>query len=203
MRLFWKLFSRFFVVPWFRLGLGPFFGNPVTGYVMVLRTTGRNSGRVRDTPTVYAMAGGSVYCLAGYGRSTDWFQNAIAARDVSLVLPGGAISGQVEEVEDAAERLTAIRQIFRNSGLMGFTEGFNPFLASDETIRSKTADMPVLRIRPTGIAGGASDPGGRAWIWVPILVGAAVVVVAVGRLPLSSLAASRRSAYGSWKVPKN
>lgn len=166
MRRFWKLVSKFFVVPVFRAGLGPLLGNPVSGYVMVLCTTGRKTGRVRYTPVVYAIADGGVLCLAGYGRGTDWYWNAIAAGNVKLLLPGRTVAGRVVEVRDAAERLAAVRQIFRNAGLMGFSEGFNPYRSSDETVAAKSADMPVLRIGVPAIAPREADPGGRAWIWL-------------------------------------
>ena len=39
-RLF-RVLNRFFMVPMFRLGLGPFMGNPLSGYIMVIRTVGR------------------------------------------------------------------------------------------------------------------------------------------------------------------
>jgi hypothetical protein len=175
-RRFFRLLNKFFIVPVFRLGLGPLFGNPVTGYVMVLRTVGSKTGRTRYAPVTYAIADGSVYCLAGWGRDTGWYRNAMTTPDIGVLLPGGAIAGHVEEVEDPDERLIVTRQIFKNAGLMGFTEGFDPFRASDDTIRSKTIDMPVVRIRPTGIAAGVSDPGGWAWVWGPILT---LVVVAV------------------------
>ena len=182
MRRFLKLLNRFLVVPVFRLGLGRFFGNPVTGYYMVVRTVGRKTGRARYAPVTYAIADGSVYCLAGYGRTANWYRNAMASPDVNLILAGRTIAGHVEEVEDAVERLGVTRQIFTNAGLMGFTEGFNPFRASDDTIRARTAEMPVLRIRATGnaITGGAFDPGGRAWLWVPIsAIGLAIVLARI------------------------
>jgi len=167
LRRFWRLVSDLFFVPAFRAGLGPLLVNPVSGYVMVVRTVGRKTGRTRYAPVTYAIANGSVYCLAGFGSSTHWYRNAMAAPDVALLLPGRVVAGHVEEVEDAAERLSAIRQVFKSAGLMGFTEGFNPFRASDETIALKTSHMPVLRIRAAGLAAGASDPGGWAWaVWL-------------------------------------
>lgn len=39
-RIFWFL-NKFFMVPMFRLGFGPFFGNPLSGYIMVLKAIGR------------------------------------------------------------------------------------------------------------------------------------------------------------------
>jgi deazaflavin-dependent oxidoreductase (nitroreductase family) len=174
-----KLLNRFFIVPAFRLGLGPAVGNPITGYYMVVRTVGRKTGRARYAPVTYAIIDGCVYCLAGYGRTAAWYLNAMAARDVQILLPGRTIDGQVEEVEDEIERLAVTRQIFRNAGLMGYTEGFDPFRAGDETVRAKTAAMPVLRIRQpeVAIAGSAFDPGGWVWLWWPLVL---VAVVAIG-----------------------
>jgi deazaflavin-dependent oxidoreductase (nitroreductase family) len=180
-RFFWVL-NRVFMVPMFRLGFGPIFGNPLSGYVMVIRTAGRKTGRARYTPVTYTIADGSVYCLAGFGRISDWYRNIQAAPQIALILPGGAVSGRVEEVDDAAERLSITRQIFKNAGFIGFLEGFNPFRASDEVILAKTAEMPVLRIRPDGLANGPCDPGGWAWVWGPVLtvlaIAAAVLVLA-------------------------
>jgi len=44
-RIFWFL-NKFFMVPMFRLGFGPFFGNPLNGYIMVLKPVGRKTGKV-------------------------------------------------------------------------------------------------------------------------------------------------------------
>ena len=69
MRFFFKILNTLFMVPMFRLGLGPFFGNPITGYIMVLKVIGRKTGKVRYVPVNYAIRNGSVYCLAGFGRA--------------------------------------------------------------------------------------------------------------------------------------
>jgi deazaflavin-dependent oxidoreductase (nitroreductase family) len=166
-RLFWFL-NRFFMVPMFRLGLGPFFGNPLWGYIMVLKTIGRKTGRVRYAPVNYAIRNGCVYCLAGWGRISDWYLNLQAAPDISVILPGGAIAGHVEEVQDAGERAAVIRQILKNGGFAGFFGGFNPYRVSEQLLQEKTAGLPLLRVRPMGVGSGASDPGGWAWVWTPL-----------------------------------
>ncbi len=173
---FFRILNRYFMVPVFRSGLGPLFGNPLSGYIMVIRTVGRKTGRTRYVPVNYAIANGSVYCLAGFGRASDWYRNIMAAPNVGLILPGGAVAGHAEEVEEPDERLDVTRQIMKNAGFMGFAEGFNPFTVSDEALREKTANMPVLRIRPVGLAAGASDPGGYAWVWAVVLTALSVVL---------------------------
>lgn len=177
-RFFWFL-NKVFMVPMFRLGFGPFFGSPVSGYVMVLRTIGRKTGRVRYVPVNYAIHNGCVYCLVGFGRTSPWFLNLLATPDIDVILPGRAIAGHVEEVDDAAERATVLRQVLKNAGFATVFEGLNPYRASDEALEAKTAEQPLLRIRPTGIANGASDPGGWAWVWGPICTILLVAVIVV------------------------
>jgi hypothetical protein len=82
------------------------------------------------------------------------------------MLPSGPIFGRVEEVTSPDERRLVIRQILQNAGFAGFFEGYNPFTITDDELMQKSADLPVLRIRPLGLGSGASDPAGWAWIWL-------------------------------------
>ena len=59
-RLF-RVLNRFFMVPMFRLGLGPFMGNPLSGYIMVIRTVGRKSGKIRYAPVNYVIHKGDIW----------------------------------------------------------------------------------------------------------------------------------------------
>lgn len=162
-RFFWFL-NRLFMVPAFRLGLGPFMGNPLTGYIMVLRTTGWKSGKERFTPVNYAILDGSIYCLAGFGKGAHWYRNMQAKNGIQIVLPGSSVAGVAEDVDDPEESVRAARQVLKNGGFAGFLLGFNPFTAPDAVVREKIRGLPLVRIRPTGIGSGAGDPGG--WLWV-------------------------------------
>ncbi|MBI2942058.1 MAG: nitroreductase family deazaflavin-dependent oxidoreductase [Chloroflexi bacterium] len=170
MRSIFGLINRFLMVPMFRLGLGPFIGNPFTGYIMVLKARGWKTGRVRHTPLNYAIVDGQVYCLAGFGRAAHWYRNLRADPHVEILLPSGPLSGVVEEVADPDESARAVRQILKNGGFAGFFLGFNPFTAPDEVLRERTRGLPVLRIRPTGVGSGAGDPGGWLWIVVALVL---------------------------------
>ncbi len=164
-------FSRWFAGPLLRAGVWPLMNNPLTGYVFLLRTRGRKSGLLRDAPLDYAILDGRVYCIAGFGGHTQWLRNVRADPRVEAVLPGGAISGRAEEVDDADEWVRGFRAVLCAGGLAGYLLGFDPRSASDDTIRRRAAGIPLVRITPTGVAPGPFDPGGRGWIPVHLVAG--------------------------------
>jgi deazaflavin-dependent oxidoreductase (nitroreductase family) len=149
---------------------------PLTGYLMILRTRGRKSGEMRDAPLGYTIVGDHVYCIAGFGRPTHWFQNVLADPHVEVILPSRAFSGVAEEVTDREERRRALVSLLRSLGLVAGMMGMgNPWRDSPEEIDRKCEGMPLVRVRATGIAAGPEDPGGRYWI-VPIAAGAVLAV---------------------------
>lgn len=168
-RIFWYL-NTFFMVPMFRLGFGPFFGNPFSGYIMVMKVIGRKTGKVRLTPVNYAIYKGDVYCISGGRKTSDWYKNLIATPDIDLILPMGSIFAHMEEAADPKQKLIISRQILKNAGFAGFFEGYNPFTISDAALTQKIEDLPLLRFHPLGLGNGPSDAGGWAWISTFILM---------------------------------
>jgi len=167
-RIFWFI-NKFFMVPVFRFGFGPFFGNPLTGYIMVMRVIGRKTGKVRFTPVNYAIHKGNIYCLSGGRRESDWFRNLLANPEIELIMPGGCFYTRMEEVIAVDDRLFIARQILKNAGFAGFFEGYNPFTITDEELAGKISDVPILHFRPLGLGSGASDAGGWTWIWILVV----------------------------------
>src|SRR5512133_1569382 len=156
------------MVPIFRTVLGIFFGNPIWGYMMVLKTIGRRSGKFRYSPVNYAILNGNIYCVAGWGHIADWYQNLISTPNIDVILPGGAFAGVAEEVTNSPEHIIAMRMVLKAGGFAGFLFGFNPYTVSDEYLRAETKDIPVICIRPKGIGVGAGDYGG--WLWLLIAI---------------------------------
>lgn len=179
-RVFWFM-NRFFMVPAFRLGLAWLICNPVSGYIMVIKNIGRKSGKLYYTPTNYAIRNGQVFCLAGFGRKAHWYLNLKANPQVELLLPGRAISGRVEEVSDPEEALAVIKQVFRNAGIAGFFEGYNPYNAPDDRFRETLSHAPVLRIVPDGIGSGPLDAGGWHWVTGALLTLAVILALVLWR----------------------
>ncbi len=167
LRTLFRWINQFFMVPMFRLGLGSLIGNPLTGYMMVLKTVGNKTGKVRYAPVNYALLDGSIYCLAGWGQVAHWYRNLRARPQVEVLLPGRALFGVAEDVTDPDEAARAAHHVLRNAGFAGFFLGFNPRTATDELVRARLQGLPVIRIRAVGLAAGASDPGG--WVWLAVL----------------------------------
>lgn len=167
-RMFWYL-NKYFMVPMFRLGFGALVGNPVTGYIMVLKTIGRKSRKRYFTPVNYAIHNGQIYCVSGGRRTSDWFRNLLAHPEIEMILPGGAIFARAEEVDDAEVKRRVSRQILKNAGFAGFFEGFNPYTISDEAFQDKIRALPVLRFQALGLGNSAFDPAGWAWIWAFVI----------------------------------
>lgn len=175
LRRIFRFINRYFMVPMFRLGLGAFIGNPVTGYIMVLKTRGRKSGLPRYAPVNYAILNGGVYCLAGWGRASDWYRNLVANPQIELILPGGTFTGRAETVADVDEKRIAMRQVLKNGGFAGYLEGFNPYAITEEELAAKAAEAVLVRVQLNGLGSGAADPGG--WLWMLVWGGSLLALL--------------------------
>ena len=177
LRALFRLLNKYFMVPIFRLGLGPFTGSPFSGYIMVLKTTGHKSGLERYAPVNYAIHDGNVYCLSGFGKIAHWYKNLTAIPEIEMIMPSGTFSGNAITVTDADKKLNMMRQILKNSGFAALLAGYNPFTISDEDLREKGEEMVVIRITPDGIRSGAADPGGKLWIWLTVITIALIIIL--------------------------
>ncbi|MGZ3610784.1 MAG: nitroreductase family deazaflavin-dependent oxidoreductase [Ktedonobacteraceae bacterium] len=159
-----KYMNKYYMVPLSKLGLLPWMQNPLTGYIMVLQTIGRKSGRPRLTPLNYALADGYIYCIAGFGSGTHWLANLKANPVVEVRIAGTALRGSAEIVTESEETHRSFIQIIHNCGLASLLVGLNPFTLTDEKILQKCGPEVVVRIRPEEMIGGPFDPGGKGWI---------------------------------------
>jgi deazaflavin-dependent oxidoreductase (nitroreductase family) len=86
-----------------------------------LTTTGRRTRRPHRIEIWYAASGGTVYLLAGGGRSSDWVQNLSADPAVTVEVDGDVRPGRGRIVEDGDEAEGARALVFakyapRNAG---------------------------------------------------------------------------------------
>jgi deazaflavin-dependent oxidoreductase (nitroreductase family) len=149
--------------PAVKRGFGPLLLTPVSGQMLVLRTIGRLSGQVREAPVGYTLVDGRVVVMAGYGRSTHWFRNAIAHPEVEIALPGAVLAGRAAEITDRERRRKAFRVLYDALGVVGRTFLPEAASASDERIDELAEALPILEITPTAVLPGPYDPGGSFW----------------------------------------
>jgi deazaflavin-dependent oxidoreductase (nitroreductase family) len=169
------------LAPLLDAGLGALISNPWSGYLMVLRTRGRRTGRIRSVPLGYVIVDGAIYCCAGFGAGTLWYRNLLADPSVEVVLPGRTLKGRAEPVTDAAEWIRAYRALMRSLGLVSRLAMGNLRRIDDETLLSGHRSLPLVRITPTGVVAGDLDPGGRFWL-VSLSGWLLVAAVLAGRL---------------------
>ena len=165
LKALFKLLNRF-MVGMFRLGLGPYIGNPYSGYIMVLTTTGRRSGLRRRTPVNYAEGDGEVYCLSGFGRRSDWYRNLLADPNVDVWIGSEGWRGRAEVMTDEREWLPIYREIVKRSGFAdrAFTKIAYSALSDEELIALGAAGR-VVRIRLRERLPKEESPGDLSWLW--------------------------------------
>ena len=59
--------------------------------MLLLSTTGRQTGRLRDNPLLYLEDNGKFYCVASFGGNVthpEWFLNLVADPNVHLLIRG-------------------------------------------------------------------------------------------------------------------
>ena len=170
----WLIPANALVAPLLRAGLGAVISNPVTGYLLLLRTRGRKTGRIREAPLGYVVLDGAIYVCAGFGTSTAWYRNVVADDRVEVVLPARTLGGRATPVTDPTEWLRAYRALMRSLGMVSRGVLGDVGAMDDETLLARHRSIPLVRITPTAVLAGEVDPGGRSWL----LAGAAWLVLA-------------------------
>ncbi len=178
-----RVANRWFMIPLHRAGLGAWFGNPLTGWLCLVTTTGRKTGWPRPAPLGYIVMDGAAWVLAGYGPRTAWFRNIGTEPAVELRLPGRRpMAAVAREVRDPAVRARVIPPLCRSMVLPGSMIGCFPPTATDERILGCVSWVPLVRISAAGgepIVAGPEDPGGRGWVWRQWLVAALCLLAGV------------------------
>ena len=165
LRRIFRSFNKFMLALW-RLGLGGI-GNPtkVGGALMVIKHKGRKSGLNRYAPVNFAVIDGDVYCTAGFGEKTHWYQNILADPQVELWLPNGRWAGVAEDVTDVEDRVAIMRQVLIASGFAGPLFGANPRHMTDDQYEEMLEIYRLVRIQRTEAVTGPGGPGDLAWVW--------------------------------------
>ena len=160
LRKAFRVINRWVAAPLIRAGGGPLLATPAAGSILLLRTTGRKSGLVREAPLGYTVIDGRVVVVAGYGRNAHWFRNALADPEVEVLLPGSRIAGRAVEITEPAELRATFRALVESMGVVGQVTLGDIRGKTDAEVDRLAQGFPVLAIAPTAILPGPFDPGG-------------------------------------------
>ena len=163
-----------------RLGLGRMAGVWPRGFgrLLVIEHTGRRSGQPYRTPVNYAIVGGDLFCVAAFGKRTDWYRNILTASEIAVWLPDGRWTAQAVDVSADPERLDLMRRVLLDSGFAAPLFGLHPRRMSDRALAEATRGYLLVRITPMAKQPAATGPADLLWVWIPL----AVVSWAVWRL---------------------
>ena len=117
------------------------------GRILVIRHRGRKSGMEYLTPVNYAIAGGEIFCTAGFGATSDWYRNIFVDPNVELWLPDGKKNFCAEEISDSPKRLFLMRQVIIASGFAGPLLGVNPKKLNDEQLDKISKEYRLIHFR--------------------------------------------------------
>ena len=115
------------------------FMNKLVGLnMLLLSTTGRRTGQIKDTPLLYLEDKGTYYCVASFGgndRHPQWFMNLVAHPRVQLLVRQRRFA--------ATAYVTSGEE--RNEAWRSLTKYYPPFAKyQDRTNRI----VPVVRLDP-------------------------------------------------------
>jgi deazaflavin-dependent oxidoreductase (nitroreductase family) len=140
-----RILNRF-MVPMWKMGMGKMinFWPAVVGRIMVIKHTGRKSGRTLYAPVNYAEVEGRIYCVAGFGTRTDWYRNIMKNPDVEIWLPNKRVGAKVMDISDSAQRLRLVREVLIASGFAARLFGINPIKIDDGELNKITSDYRLI-----------------------------------------------------------
>ena len=149
-----------------RLGLGRFAELWPRGFgrLLVMEHVGRRSATTYRTPVNFTRADGDIYCVAAFGKRTDWYRNALAQGSILVWLPDGVWEAMVEDASDDPARLDLMRRVLIDSGFAAPLFGLYPTQMTIEQLARATAGYRLVRIRR--VRRSKSDQyGDLAWVW--------------------------------------
>jgi deazaflavin-dependent oxidoreductase (nitroreductase family) len=101
----------------YAIGFGPLIG----GFILLLATTGRRSGKKRVTPLQYEKIGADYYLGAARGINADWVRNIQSDPKVEIRVGAKKINGVAEVVTDPSRFADFIElRLERHPRMIGF-----------------------------------------------------------------------------------
>lgn len=160
-------YLNYLVVLMWRMGLGKLINiwPSVFGRIMVIKNYGRSSGSANLTPVNYFETNDEIYCISGFGSQSDWYLNIMSNPQVEIWLPDGWFIAKAEDIDQAQDRLSLVREVLKASGFAAPIFGINPRTMNNFELESVVEHYRLLKITRQAARTGSDGPGGLAWLW--------------------------------------
>ena len=145
-RFIWRLMR---LPPQLAYALG--FGSIIGRVVLLLKTAGRKTGRLRVTPLQYEKVGDRYYVAAARGMKTDWLRNILADPNVEIRVGAQCLQARAEVIRDPGLIADFLALRLRNRprfvGMIMRIEGF-PSQPEREDLEAYAARRVMVVLEP-------------------------------------------------------
>jgi len=149
-----------------RLGLGPVIGHAL----LILTTTGRNTGLLRRVALEYRTLHNKRYIVNAYGDAAQWYQNIQADPFVTIQTARGSESAKAAMVDNEVEILSILQEF----------KQYNPFFISwylkligleddEQNLLENKERLCILRFDPINQLTPPALEVDLAWLW-PLII---------------------------------
>ena len=165
-RKIFRYFNKILIFKW-KLGLARWINIWPHGFgrFMVITHSGRKSGKKYQTPINYAVLDGEIYCVAGFGHQSDWYQNILKNPSIEIWLKEGWWAGEAKDISNDPNRTAIMREVLIGSGFAAPLFGIHHTKMDDETLDQLTQPYRLVRIKRTRERTGRKGPDEYTWVW--------------------------------------
>jgi len=150
-----------------RLGLGPVIGHAL----LVLTTTGRNTGLLRRVALEYRTLHNKQYVINAFGESSQWYQNIGADPLVTIQTARGSESARAVRVDNEVEILSILQEFKRYNPLAVSWYLKSIGLEDNEQALLEHKDrLCILRFDPVNQLTPPALEVDLAWLWPLIML---------------------------------
>lgn len=122
--------------------------------VLILITTGRQSGTPRKTPLQYELENGAVYVASARGCKADWVRNILANPNIEIELEDLHFHAQSQVITDSTQISEFLEMRLKRHplmlGAMMFFHGLPPRPNRDQ-LYELAADLALVKFNPIDV----------------------------------------------------
>lgn len=148
-----------------RLGFGPIIGR----FMLILTTTGRNTGEPRRGAIEYRTLHDKKYIMTTYPEAEQWYLNILADPQVTIQTAQGSQSAMAVRVDNDVELLSVYRLFEKYKPFKDYAQA-QGFETNDEALLQNKERIFIYRFDPVARPTPPAQEVDLAWVWPALIV---------------------------------